>query len=362
MHITLFALFFSISIAQACSRVAYDSGPEDGSRIVIGRTMDWLEPTNSSIYLLPAGMSRNGAAGPSSLTWTSKYGSVITSMYDIGSVDGMNSEGLVGNLLYLAGGDFGIPDAARQGLSIALWQQYFLDNFATVAEAVEALHDSTGTEVFQVRTKSIVPGVPTDCHLALTDPGGDNVVLEYVNGKLHFYHSSNYSVMTNEPPYDEQLALDAYWAANPGGALPGTALPADRFARLAYYRRHTMGSKDAMQAVATVAGMVRAVSVPRLPSSIEEPNNSETLWRTYADTREKRYFFDSAEKPMLIWVELGRLDLSTKGEVMRLGLDGPWDDMMAGDVTDRFVKAGMFEALDVGDVFQKMGSSIHGDL
>lgn len=71
----------------------------------------------------------------------SKYGSVIASGYDIATTDGVNEKGLNANLLWLAESDY--PNALAIGekptLAISLWAQYMLDNFATVAEAVEFL-------------------------------------------------------------------------------------------------------------------------------------------------------------------------------------------------------------------------------
>ena len=48
----------------------------------------------------------------------------------------MNEKGFGVNLLWLGSSDYGARDAQRPGLSMSLWAQYFLDNFATVEEAV----------------------------------------------------------------------------------------------------------------------------------------------------------------------------------------------------------------------------------
>ena len=43
---------------------------------------------------------RDGLAGPHSVDWESRYGSVIVSGYEAGSADGMNEKGFVANLLF----------------------------------------------------------------------------------------------------------------------------------------------------------------------------------------------------------------------------------------------------------------------
>ena len=86
----------------------------------------------------PRGIARSGLSGDdNSITWTSKYGSVAASAYDVGTADGLNEKGLVVNALWLAASDYGKRDPRVPGLSLSLWTQYMLDNFATVAEADE---------------------------------------------------------------------------------------------------------------------------------------------------------------------------------------------------------------------------------
>jgi len=56
---------------------------------------------------------------------------------------GIHEKGLGANLLWLTEADYGTRDAKVAGLSPALWAQYNLDNFATVAEAVAAMLQAT---------------------------------------------------------------------------------------------------------------------------------------------------------------------------------------------------------------------------
>ena len=85
---------------------------------------------------IPARYGAQRRSGGQPLTWTSRYGSVVTSAYDICSTDGMNEAGLVANLLWLAESAYPEWDGSTPGLSIAAWVQYILDTCATVDEAV----------------------------------------------------------------------------------------------------------------------------------------------------------------------------------------------------------------------------------
>ena len=86
--------------------------------------MDWAEVTGTDLWAFPRGMKRDGASGPTSIKWVSKYGSVVCSFYRASSVDGMNEKGLVATFLYLTESDYGKPDGKRPTISIAAWAQY----------------------------------------------------------------------------------------------------------------------------------------------------------------------------------------------------------------------------------------------
>ena len=59
---------------SSCTRCVY-LGPSD--TVLVARSMDWVEDPSTEIYCFPRGMNRNGASGPNTLSWTSKYGSLI---------------------------------------------------------------------------------------------------------------------------------------------------------------------------------------------------------------------------------------------------------------------------------------------
>lgn len=89
-NIALIALTIMLSIhiqrIEACTRAVY-IGPDN--LIVTGRTMDWKEDIMSNLYVFPRGIQRAGYNKGETVTWTSKYGSVIATGYDIGTCDGM---------------------------------------------------------------------------------------------------------------------------------------------------------------------------------------------------------------------------------------------------------------------------------
>jgi len=329
-----------------CTRTLYVG--DDGT-VITGRNMDWKEDMASDLWVLPAGMARDGAAGAGSIAWVSRFGSLVVSAYDNGTSDGLNEKGLAVNLLYLAESEYGTPDGSRPLLSNGVWAQYVLDNFASVAEAVAAL----GQEPFQIVSPALPNGAKATLHLSISDATGDSAILEYLGGTLTIHHGRQYAVMTNSPAYDQQLAINAYWARIGGlQFLPGTNNAADRFARASFllgaiprkadpnYIRGVPGQSYAHQAVAAVLSVQRAVSVPLGITTPEQPNISSTIWRTVADHRSMTYYFDSATRPNTFWVSLAKLDFRAGAPVRRLTIQN--GEVFAGETADQFQNATPF--------------------
>ena len=317
--IVLFAaiIFFAqTNNASACSRVVYQ-GPNN--TIITARTMDWDSDIQTNLWIFPAGMVRNGEVGPNSMKWTSKYGSVIASAYEMASSDGMNEKGLVANILWLSESVYPKWDGkSKPGLSIAAWVQYVLDNFSTVNEAV--------TELSKEKFDIVVAEIPgstelATLHLCLSDATGNNAILEYINGKLVIHHDKSYCVATNSPIYEKQLALAEYWDEIGGTVmLPGTNRAADRFVRASFYIKAIPQTDDINIALAGVFGVIRNVSVPYGISTPNKPNISSTRWRTVADHKNKVYYFETALSPFMLWVDFKDVDFSSKGTVKKLSL------------------------------------------
>lgn len=312
----LLSIISDISV-QACTRVVY-KGPE--KTVITARSMDWRNEIDPNIWILPKGIQHTGEVGPLSVKWTSKYGSIVASAWDIATTDGMNEKGLVANLLWLGESEYPKfnPKGAKKGMSISLWAQYVLDNFASVQEAVNYLKD----EPFII-VSDYIPGTErfTTVHLSISDAMGDNAVFEYINGKLVIHHDPSYVVMTNSPVFDQQLALNEYWKGIPGTVmLPGTNRAADRFVRASYYIHAIPQTSDIRTSVASVFSVIRNCSVPYGISSESEPNISSTRWRSVSDQKNLIYFFETVLTPNVFWVNLKKFDLSEKGKVMKLDL------------------------------------------
>ncbi|QUG73526.1 linear amide C-N hydrolase (plasmid) [Erwinia sp. E602] len=331
----------TVSTAEACTRLVYLGASQ---QVITARSMDWKVDVNTSLWVFPRGMQRSGEAGANSIKWTSKYGSVIASGYDISTTDGMNEAGLVANVLWLVESSYPTYDDKKPGLTIAAWAQYALDNYATVQEAVDAL----AKEPFSIVTDK-VPGEDrlATLHLSLSDASGDSAIIEYIDGKQVIHHGRDYQVMTNSPVFEKQLAMEEYWKPIGGTVfLPGTNSAADRFARATFYVNAIPKSEDPTEAIASTFSVIRNVSVPYGISTPGQPNISSTRWRTVADHKRKLYFFESALTPNVFWTDLNRLDFSAEsGKVLKLDLGPNQTNIFSGEANGQYREAQAFKFL-----------------
>lgn len=332
IRITLPFLIISslISSAFACTRVVY-KGPEN--TVITARSMDWKDEIDANIWIFPRNLERDGNVGNNSVKWKSKYGSVITSAWDIATTDGINEKGLVANVLWLVESQYPKfnPNGNKKGITIAAWAQYVLDNFSTVKEAVEELRK----EDFVI-VSDFIPGTQkfTTLHLSISDANGDNAIFEYINGKLNIHHDASYTVMTNSPIFNEQLAINQYWKGIPGTVmLPGTNRAADRFVRASYYINAIPQTAETLTSIASVFSVIRNASVPLGISSAEEPNISSTRWRSVADHKNLVYYFETTKTPNTFWVDLNKIDFSKKN-TMKLSVSK--NETYAGETSQLF--------------------------
>jgi penicillin V acylase-like amidase (Ntn superfamily) len=325
----------SLPEIKACTRVVYQ-GPNQ--IIITARSMDWIGEIPANLWIFPRGMERQGVAGPNnSVKWKSKYGSLIATAWDIATADGINEKGLVANLLWLEESEYPKFDINGniKGLSIAAWAQYVLDNFATVDEAVNELRK----EEFVIVSTNI-PGTEkfTTLHLSISDATGDNAIFEYLGGKLYIHHDRSYQVMTNSPPFEQQLAINKYWQSIPGTIMiPGTNRSADRFARAAYYIHAIPQFDNTPEAIASVFSVIRNCSVPFGISTEDAPNISSTRWRSVADQKNLVYYFETALTPNTFWVDLKNIDFSEKAKVKKLSVAN--NESYVGDAVNSFKDA-----------------------
>lgn len=325
----IFAALLSITSCQqgaACTRALW----ANDKAVLVGRTMDWHKDMYTTLTVYSRGMKRVGSETANSLEWVSKYGSINATVESI-TTDGMNEKGLAAHLLWLSETDYGKRDDETPGLSVLSWAQYYLDNFASVDEAVRF----TEANVYQL-LPSRYDGNDVKLHLALEDASGDSAVIECVDGRFRVYHNKNYIITTNSPTYEKQLSnLQNYSGFGGNKPLPGTTNPADRFVRAAYFATHLPSPITERAAVLEMLSVIKNVSQPYGVASTERPRVITTVWNVISDLSHHVYYFGSSMSLNVVSARLDKFDLRAGAPVLYLKVMD--DAELAGDVTDRFV-------------------------
>ena len=319
-----------------CTRVLWNNPAR--TTTYCGRNMDWQEEIGTNMWILPRGQQRNGQTIVNPLTWSSTYGSLILTAHDLATADGINEKGFSVSLLFLHATRTGLRNPEIPGLCIGMWAQWYMDNFATVAEAVEA----TRKTPYQLRmTADPHSGKLATVHLALQDPSGDSAIVECIDGEIKIHHSSDYTIMTNDPPFDQQLEhLEEFERTGEMSTLPGSTLPDARFVRSAYYLKHLPPEESERLSVAALMSVMRNAAAPFGISTPDRPDVSTTRWRTIANLNDGVIYYDSVVSPSVFWVRAFDADYSEGNPPKKLQIVDNFD--LAGDVTDAFQPTEMF--------------------
>lgn len=329
---------FVPQITSACSRILWNTA---GNPVISARSMDWGHSFIDWMFVYPRGQKMTGGDITNPAEWTSKYGSVVTSVSGYadqygfnwtkdGASDGVNEKGLAVHLLFLDTTKYPAADD-RPAISYMRWVRYLLDNFATVGEAVAGMND---IRIEGVKLGEHVLGL----HVAIEDVSGDSAIFEFIDGKLKVNHGKEYQVMTNDPVYAKQIEnLKQYKPFGGSKGIPGDTASEDRFVRASYYLHYLPKPKDSLEAAASIHSVIMNTAVP-----FGAPYGDgvyPTWWTTISDLTNKVYYFNWVKNPNTIWVELKKFDFSANNHVLQLN---PRNPALVGEVSGFFepVKSG----------------------
>lgn len=297
----------------ACSRVLY-KGLD--SLMIVGRSLDWKTPIPTNLYVYPRGMSKVGSDQPGAVRWTSKYGAVYAVGYDGGITEGMNEMGLVINGLFCKGTVYNDADTqGRPPMSLSVFIAWLLDLNATTQQVIDVLNEHN----FTIGGATFDGGTVSTLHWGITDTSGRSAILEFDHGKVRVYDMGDYRAMTNDPQWPAMKAIIDYWEGIGGkNMLPGTVSSPSRCVRANFFAHQVKTVAEADLGLSIVRSIMADVSVPYTYMIEGEPNLSSTQWRSYADLRDRRYYFDIVTNPGIYYIDLTRLDLYEGAPVLKL--------------------------------------------
>lgn len=329
----LLSLAATTQQADACSRILYEG---TDSLYVVARSLDWKTPIPTNLYVYPQGITKMSSDQPGAFSWTSKYGSVYAVGYDGGITEGMNEKGLVINGLFCKGTVYTNEETSKlPPMSMAMFVGWLLDLNATTDEVVAVLEKQD----FNIGGATFDGGTVSQLHWGVTDASGKSVIFEYDHGKIKVYDMGDYRAMTNDPQWPAMTAIMDYWDGVGGrNMLPGTVRSSDRCVRANYFAHHVKPVSDADLGVSIARTVLLNSSVPYTYEIEGQPNLSSTQWRSYADTRDLRYYFDIVTNPGYYYVDLNNVNLKPGAPILKLDTSAKENTMLVGDATKAFKK------------------------
>ncbi len=344
------------TVASACTGITLRAKDE---AVVYGRTLEWgTFDLLSRILIIPRGYKFVGKTpdGKKGMVWTGKYGIAgIDVLEKPIYADAMNERGLVAGLFYHPGfaeyADYD-PALANRSMAPTDVMQYILSNFANVSEVREAI---VKIKVVKVIEKAL--GFPAPVHIIISDPSGEQIVLEWSEGKLKIFEAP-LGVITNSPTYDWHMTnLRNYINLSPvalptksinqldfsqlgGGSgmigLPGDFTPPSRFVRAVAFSKSARPTADGPEAIYEVFRILDNFNVPLGAAEGSGDTDtagmrSATIWTSAHDLSNKVMYYHTQHNRQVRMIDVSRLNFNNINDIQTL----PIDDQKLQAIKDR---------------------------
>ncbi len=335
--------------AQACTGITLTAA--DGT-VVHARTMEFAIDVHSDVIVVPRGFARVGTTPDHQpgLKWKSKYASVGANGVGFPVIfDGVNEKGLASGLFYFPTSAGYMPyTAADASKTMAPWElgSWMLENFASVEE-VKA-------NIGNVVVPAVVYegwGFAPEVHFIVSDASGNNIVIEYVGGKLKVYDDP-LGVITNSPTFDWQMTnlrnyvnfsmtnappvklgsvtLKPFGQGSGMLGMPGDFTPPSRFVRAVAFSQSVFPSKTGDDAVLEAFHILNQFDIPKGAAREHEKDEhgnilaDYTIWTAASDLKARRYYFRTYENSQIRMVDLTKMDPNAK-DVITISMKGGED-------------------------------------
>ena len=264
------------------------------------RAMEWPGEIDGRISCVPRGHSLPN--------YTTRYG-FVGLQRDVFFDDGINEHGLQAGYNELDGSVY--PQKTGTSYHIIDSVGVLLGNCRSVEEALAFIR-GTGfhTEPIELLGPDYIPVL----HVALSDRTGRSVVVEWLEDGIKVYEN-HVGVMTNDPPYEEQLALFAQY--NPGKFNEENFQAFDRscsgrFLHLASLNARQPSVPTDLQAVNRAWAMLNSVDI--VPGMLywrdisDDPQISSVS--TVTDLENMSYYFRTYDNYDIRKIDLKQIDFA----------------------------------------------------
>jgi len=324
------SIFGAIEKAEACSDVILNSS----NYIISGRTLDLNMDIHSEVVAVPAGhlVQIKDDNGRIINSWHSKYGFVgINALHTDRYNDGLNEKGLSVGTLTLMGTTYPSKEnyPGYTCIPINHVAEWILGNFSTTEEVKNPFRNSI----------IVSDNVPSrQRHLVIHDENGKSMVVEFIDGKIKTYDSTDIKVLTNNPEYPWQVEnLKKYADYNniipvsnltneperKSGMpdLPGNSTPASRFVRAYFLNKFVAEPGHLQEAVEEIDAIMGRLTILR-GEFVLKGAYEHTWWTVIRDHRNRVIYFKDMDNGCLRSIDLKKLNLKNNAPVLRMPLAG----------------------------------------
>ena len=349
--IALIMIFSSVvlfkPIASACTGITLRA--KDGA-VVYGRTLEWgTFDLHSRILIIPRGHRFVGETteGKHGMKWTGKYGIAGIDMLEKPIyADAINEKGLVAGLFYHPDfaeyAEYKSADANRS-MGPTDVMQFILSNFADVAEVRQGIGKITVVKVIDK-----VLGFPAPIHLIVSDPTGEQIVIEWSKGRPVIFDAP-LGVITNAPTYDwhmtnirnyinlspvalptisiDKIDFKPLGAGSGMIGLPGDFTPPSRFVRAVAFSKTARPTDDGPETIYEIFRILDSFNLPLGSGEGSgdkhslEGMRSSTIWTSAHDLKNKVFYYHTQHNRQVRKVDVGSLNFGSIKEVKTFPLD-----------------------------------------
>lgn len=318
----------TIEKVEACSDVLLNST----NYTISGRTLDLNSDIHSEVVAVPAGhlVQIKDTNGSVVTSWHSKYGFVgINALHTDRYNDGLNEKGLSVGTLTLMGTVYPVKEdyPGYNCIPINHVVEWILGNFSTTEEVENALQNTI------IVSDNVLS---RQRHLVIHDETGKSMVVEFIDGKMKVYDSTDIKVLTNNPEYEWQIEnlkkYTDYTNKIPTDNLtnvperrsgmpdlPGNSTPASRFVRAYFLNEFVIEPSNLQAAVEEIDGIMGRLAILR-GEFVLKGAYEHTWWTVIRDHQNRILYFKDMDNGCLRSIDLKKLNLSKDAPVLRMPL------------------------------------------
>ncbi|GIU05666.1 MULTISPECIES: linear amide C-N hydrolase [unclassified Shewanella] len=305
---------------------------------ITGRNLNWEKPVEVTIFDFPSGLNKKGLSDIKArelcldpkvvFKWCSKYASVVSMIGQekkgFVPIDGMNSAGLVVNVLFNTSSTYGKPKPflKNSNLSVLRCSQYILDMFKSVFDVcsyfktsnLQLIKEDLTSVFFEEESKDKY--LKSRVSLSISDYTGQSAVIEIIKGNLKLHISDEHQVVINGHNYDDQLNMLRCWKYLWGHSIPevkipmytvsGGISPTHSFERAAFLLKTSTAALTPERILAQTRFIMQSGSIPLLNNSMVNEKEFCTRLTFLSNHIAGIYYLFNPMNVMPIWLTFSR--------------------------------------------------------